>query len=98
MLSNGLAKSIIPIYQMNKTYPYDHIHGWTVDNFGPIWIPKKGATPTLTDENYSVYERAIRVYEGNKLEKKWKIYDQWKGNESVYIQDGLLLDDGRQPA
>lgn len=31
---------------------------------------KKGATLSLTPENYSLYERAIRVYEHNKLE--WK--------------------------
>ena len=69
MLSNGLAKSIVPDISNEKTYPYDHKHGWTVDNFGPLWIPKKDETLTLTDENYTVYERAIRVYEGNTLEK-----------------------------
>ncbi|MFI5153182.1 MAG: S26 family signal peptidase [Chitinophagales bacterium] len=69
MLSNGLAKSIIPIIDsIRDTYPYDNIHSWSRDNFGPIWIPKKGATIKLTNENYSIYERAIRVYEGNKLE------------------------------
>ncbi len=40
---------------------------WNVDNFGPIWIPKKGATITLTPENLPVYERAITLYEGNEL-------------------------------
>jgi signal peptidase I len=33
-------------------------------------IPAKGATLTLTADNYSLYERAIRVYEGNKLETR----------------------------
>jgi signal peptidase I len=41
---------------------------WTVDNFGPIWVPKAGATTPLSIENLPFYERAIRVYEGNKLE------------------------------
>jgi signal peptidase I len=45
-------------------------HGWTVDKFGPIWIPKKGSTITLKPENYSIYERAIRVYEHNNIEVK----------------------------
>ncbi len=44
-------------------------HGWSIDNYGPIWIPKKGATLQLTPDNYSTYERAIRVYEHNKLER-----------------------------
>jgi signal peptidase I len=40
---------------------------WTVDNYGPIWIPKKGATLSLDEHNYYIYERAIRVYEGNEF-------------------------------
>ena len=38
--------------------------------FGPIWIPAKIATLALTPENYSIYERAIRVYEGNMFEMR----------------------------
>ena len=45
-------------------------HGWTVDKFGPIWIPKKGSTLVLKPDNYSVYERAIRVYEHNDFEMR----------------------------
>lgn len=40
---------------------------WNVDNFGPVWIPKKGATVQLTPETLPVYERAIALYEGNDL-------------------------------
>ncbi len=69
MLKNGLAKSIQPeIDSTHDVFPYDNIHLWSRDNFGPVWIPKKGATLTLTPENYPIYERAIRVYEKNKLE------------------------------
>ena len=48
-----------------KYFPYDTIHKWAADNYGKIWIPKKGAILTLTPENYSIYERAIRTYERN---------------------------------
>lgn len=47
-------------------YPASAYHKWNKDFFGPLWIPKKGATITLTKENYPLYERAIRVYEGNE--------------------------------
>ena len=40
---------------------------WSIDNYGPIWIPKKGAVLKLDSANYPVYERAIRVYEGNEF-------------------------------
>lgn len=43
---------------------------WTVDNFGPIWIPKEGVTIDLTLENLPMYERIIDVYEDHDLEVK----------------------------
>jgi signal peptidase I len=71
LVKNGIAKSITPILNAPyAVYPYDTMHRWNEDNFGPVWIPKKGVTLTLTPENYSVYERAIRVYEHNKLEMR----------------------------
>ena len=42
---------------------------WNVDNFGPIYIPKRGGTITLTDSIYPQYDRVIRVYENNKVER-----------------------------
>jgi signal peptidase I len=51
-------------------FPYDTLHKWTVDNYGKIWVPKKGTPLTLTPENYSIYERAIRVYEHNDFYMK----------------------------
>ncbi len=43
---------------------------WTKDNYGPVWIPKKNVSVQLSDSNYLLYERAIRVYEKNELTKK----------------------------
>jgi signal peptidase I len=45
-------------------------HHWSTDNYGPIWIPKKGATLQLDSSNYSIYERPIRVYEKNNFEMR----------------------------
>ena len=49
-------------------YPLNGHTGWTCDNYGPIWIPAKGETIQLTIENLPVYERPIRIYEGNDLQ------------------------------
>ena len=62
--------TVMPGELGGTTYPNVSSNKWTVSNYGPIWIPKKGATVKLTDTNYPVYERVIRTYEGNKLEKK----------------------------
>ena len=63
-----------------KIYPKNGNLHWTRDNYGPIWIPKKGATIDLADtvklpgkdvlQNLAIYERCIRAYEGNTLEVK----------------------------
>lgn len=49
-------------------FPFDEKYPWNVDNFGPIYIPKKGATVALNMDNLPLYERLITVYEGNTLE------------------------------
>ncbi len=56
-------------------YPLNAVTGWTRDNYGPIWIPKKGKSIRLTMDNIAVYERPIRIYEGNDLQvKNGRIY------------------------
>lgn len=51
-------------------YPLNLNTHWTRDDYGPIWIPAKGATIRLTDENLPLYERCIEAYEGNRLERR----------------------------
>ena len=50
-----------------EIYPLNGNKHWTRDNYGPIWIPAKGKSINLTLDNIAVYERPIRVYEGNYL-------------------------------
>ena len=64
-----LIDSIGEIMDINSghVYPLNHDYGWTRDNYGPIWIPAKGKTLKLTMDNIAIYDRPIRVYEGNTL-------------------------------
>ena len=67
-----LCKSI-RISEQNSTfgiYPLNGNQGWSVDNYGPVWIPKRGESVKLTLDNISIYERPIVAYEGNTLEVK----------------------------
>jgi signal peptidase I len=48
-------------------FPYSPVYGWNEDNYGPIWIPVKGASVKLDTSNLCLYERIIDVYEGNDL-------------------------------
>ena len=55
----------------NDLYPYyDTTAHWSIDNFGPLWVPKKGVSIPLTPDNYIRYERCISTYEGNVVETK----------------------------
>ncbi len=53
-------------------FPHDEANfpGWANDNYGPVYIPKKGATVAISPKNISLYRRVITIYEGNKLEVK----------------------------
>jgi signal peptidase I len=53
-----------------QLYPLNMNTKWNRNNYGPIWIPAKGTSITLTEKNLPIYERCIVAYEGNKLEKK----------------------------
>lgn len=49
-------------------YPLNYNTDWSRDTFGPLWIPKKGATITFDsdiDFKVAAYERCIKNYEGN---------------------------------
>ncbi len=48
---------------MDHMYPPGR--NYTPDNYGPVLIPKEGMTVTLTEENWPMFEPAIRKYEGH---------------------------------
>ncbi len=55
-------------------FPLGSHKNWNRDNYGPIWVPKKGATLALNPYNFTIYERCISSYEHNKVEVKDGIY------------------------
>lgn len=48
-------------------FPMDSRYDWNNDFFGPLYIPQKGKTITLTPENLPLYKRVIDVYEGRDI-------------------------------
>ena len=64
-----LKRTATPGTMELAVFPHDPNRKWNVDNFGPIRVPKKGLTVKLDSVNMPIYERAIRIYEGNKLER-----------------------------
>ncbi|MBB5639388.1 signal peptidase I [Pedobacter cryoconitis] len=52
-----------------NVFPQDPNRKWNADNWGPIQVPKKGWTVKLDSVSMPLYQRAISIYEGNKVEK-----------------------------
>ena len=71
-----IEKKIKSAGQWNPdVFPFSKNYVWNEDNFGPLYIPKKGATIKLTLKNLPIYKRLIRVYEHNDLKVvEGKIY------------------------
>lgn len=67
----GVVKmQIEPSWRGGEVFPLGAKLKWDRDNYGPLWIPKRGTALKLSAYNYPIYERAIRVYEHNKFEMK----------------------------
>lgn len=65
---------------------------WTVDNYGPLYIPSPGETITIDSANYQLYQHIPDVYKG-RFTVKEKLYfvmgdNRHKANDSRYI--GLI--------
>lgn len=64
--------TVRPFTESNRLFPHDpqHFGEWTVDNYGPVMVPKAGATIELKPENIALYRRIINVYEDNEFSEK----------------------------
>ena len=75
------VKSVIKASSMDiPLFPEEVSATWTVANYGPLWIPKKGATIELDEEAWKRYSRVIRNYEGHS---------------DAYFQNGTVYIDGK---
>jgi signal peptidase I len=82
-MDNVVNVELTPLDAAARIFPNDKKNfNWTLNNFGPLTLPKAGETVNLTLQNIALYERIINVYEDNDFEKKGgKIYIN--GEEAV---------------
>jgi signal peptidase I len=57
-----LAIAIEPSERGGAVYPLGH-NDWNRDNYGPIYIPRKGDKILITEDNYWLYKRIADAYE-----------------------------------
>src|SRR5690606_30349455 len=90
------VKNVEPV-KLNETYgvfPYSRYYGfsesitdslrqvrWSADNFGPLWIPEKGATIPINQTTLDLYGFTIKTYDHN---------------DDVRIENGKLIIDGQE--
>ena len=58
-----------------RSFPEDSVRGWTIGNFGPLFIPSSGSLIHLTEQEVSFYRRAI----------------EWEQKTILNVKDGQVL-------
>ena len=67
----SVTKNLAEVGKFDKsTFPHKKQFPWNHDNFGPLYIPKKGVTITINRNNLPLYKRIIEVYENNEVSIK----------------------------
>jgi signal peptidase I len=67
-LIKSVTKQITPKGTYDKSiFPHSPQYPWSIDNYGPIYIPEAGKTVELNLKTLPFYKRIIEVYEHNNL-------------------------------
>ncbi len=80
----------------SNLYPGSPLIQWNEDNYGPLTLPKEGATIELTPQNLALYGEAIQYYEGNsdvkiendKLSIEGKVIDKYTFKQDYFFMVG----------
>ncbi len=68
-MNNGVSIRRYSAGPNSDVYPQPAVPLWSQDNYGPVWIPARGAQIELTEWNAALYGRIIEAYEGHRLER-----------------------------
>ena len=77
---NNSKGNVLPYYRNPVAFDQS-FNQWSIDDFGPLWIPKEGVTIPITESTITLYGRTIQLYEHN---------------DDVKIEQGKLLIDGKE--
>ncbi len=76
-------------------FPQSEVYQWNNDNFGPIYLPKKGSTVALSLKVLPLYKKIIRDYEsntvtvsGNQVLINGKVADNYTFKQDYYWMMG----------
>jgi len=63
-------------------FPYSNLFNWTLDSFGPLWIPARNKEILLNTKNYILYKDIINT----ETKSNFKII-----NDSIFIIDNQIV-------
>jgi signal peptidase I len=63
--------------------PYEWNLGWTIRNFGPLYIPRKDDIINITPADAAVYKLLLEWETGMKVTWDWDAGKVWIGNRPL---------------
>lgn len=65
-----------PGEEHSALYPTSKNEKWSRDFYGPLYVPKEGATVELNAQNFELYDRILNEYEeaGNFIRRNGRVY------------------------
>ncbi len=90
---NSSEGNVLPYYR-NQYATDQSFSKWSIDDFGPLWIPKEGVTIPINEANLTLYGKTIELYEHNdnvKIEKGKLLIDGKEVTEYTFKQDYYFM-------
>ena len=84
----SIERQITPAGNMDSgIFPNNNEFAWNRDNFGPVYIPEKGATIEIDPQNFAFYKQIIEQYEGMEFGREQVLSVR---GDQVFLNDDPL--------
>lgn len=71
---DSIKKEIKQKGVLYQVFPYHEALKWSIDNYGPVFIPKKDSEVELNEINYALYKDIIKNFEKADIVQKDSLY------------------------
>ena len=65
-------------------FPYSWRFAWTIRNFGPMYIPRKGDIININPYEATLYKMILAWETGKPIECDWESNTVWAGDKRIY--------------
>ena len=65
------------------TFPFDERFAWTIRDFGPMYIPRKGSIMKITPYEATLYKMLLEWETGQPIEYDWESGSVWAGEKRL---------------